>query len=644
MKKNFLLVIFSLFTLSLAQIPCDIPNPYIKSTDVFDRDVDKYKGITFLFYNILQYDNDNFEPPFPFQDGRVRSGKYKSSQTAMNNYLQGLSKYNGKRFSLVQLANEEEDMPGIVMACENGDTLLFNANIVDGQFVNETYLNEEKKDIGKTVYYLNNRSIRQMVNDKVKEDRAQAMRSGYAHFFGFTNLKTQKTIFYLPYLSKWRVVDVSYDTTFVGKRNTTNNEANATRFNRIRFVIESPDYGKYEYFLFNINDLNTVATRKDSTVAAKECSDNYNECLNEAFHEQSTCKSFRQVCEERILQPEWMYGFWENFDYARSFDPRFNQFDINTEYPEEDLQLIKEWASKGYIEAVYAKAIAIDKEKIYDHNTPKGILECAKKGYPPAIDQIVRKEMSKNVTGNQLVDMIFTAWKRYGGKQKKLDKLFEKTQYFYPRPTRNEIEMYSMADKYGYPDAKRMIKSAERSKVEEKNREEIEAVENEITEKQVSTQKGYEKILSKIQNLVKKYGNNYRYENDLEKMYKKTVKMRETFLNKKYKGLDLKNEKNVDAFFKEILEMYTAAVKYGHKDSEYKVESTKRSIEELSKQRNQKKNANKEIIGQLEQKKAKLKQKKKRLMQEGDSDWVQAEKDKIDREIEEIDKTIEKFQ
>ena len=74
-KRGYLVyrIIKGIFVLTLlfctavfSQYPNDVPNRYILSKDVYDRDIDKYIGIKYIFYNILVYDNESYIPPYPY--------------------------------------------------------------------------------------------------------------------------------------------------------------------------------------------------------------------------------------------------------------------------------------------------------------------------------------------------------------------------------------------------------------------------------------------------------------------------------------------------------------------------------------------------------------------------------------------------
>lgn len=213
---------------------------------IMQGDIAKYAGEKFVYHNVLPYDGNMYNPPFPFSDGRERSGKYKASQTAMDNYLKSLSKYEGKLFSFVTTVNGEMNIPKVVMACENGDTLLFASGAIGSEFISKKYLDQQKKRVG-TKFYFGTPSY---LGRQVLPGNPNSI--FYSYFGGYKNEKTGKTVLYLPYLSEWKITAVTYDTTYVGQRNMMNNHMNFNQLaDRIQFTIENPNYGKYKAFLNN---------------------------------------------------------------------------------------------------------------------------------------------------------------------------------------------------------------------------------------------------------------------------------------------------------------------------------------------------------------------------------------------------------
>ena len=323
------IILFALLTAvgGFAQLPNEGPIKTFDISALMQGNIEQYKGLKFIYYNVIQYDGNVYKPPFPYSEGRERSGKYKASQTAMDNYLKSLSKYNGKAFSVVSVVPGEMNIPQVVLACENGDTLIFQSTFIISEFVSKKYIDDEKKKIG-SKFYLGDAS---MMGAVAKQNPTNQML--YAYFYGFKNEKTGKTIFYLPYLSEWKITNVSYDTTYIGQRNMMNNSMNFNGiFDRIMYTIENPNYGKYKCFLNNGRDL--------------------------------IIKDLKNI--------EHLY--------------------TTTPTSPEDIALINEWASKNYIEAVYLKE-KINQKNEESNISPK-IIELAKKGYLPAVEQYV----SQNAT------------------------------------------------------------------------------------------------------------------------------------------------------------------------------------------------------------------------------------------------------
>ena len=376
MIKAIILFALAAAVAGFAQDSKDFPNKYIRSSDIYDGDIDKYQGINFLFYNVLKYDGDSYEPPFPYSDGRVRSGKYKASQSALENYLQNLSNYNGKKFKVVELANADKDMPGVIMACENGDTLLFNANVVEGQFVDEAYFNFQKKKIGTKLYYVNPTSNYPLIEKIIEEKKAKQFKEAYEYFYGFTENKSKKVFQYLPFLSRWKLVGVTYDTTFIGRNGVKENQTNA-KFERIKWIIENSDYGKISLFKNNLDELYRVFAQKDSIEQDAKC--------------RKDDRLYVQICLDRILPPSREMILAPNLNDV--FYPINGNILIWSNGPQnsKDGAIVADWASKGYADAMFFNAIKSNGEIDDDI-----IIAAAKKGSLAAMHTYARAVQNVN--------------------------------------------------------------------------------------------------------------------------------------------------------------------------------------------------------------------------------------------------------
>lgn len=509
------IVLFALVAANagFAQVADEGPIKTFDLNVLMEKDYDQYKGLKFIYHNVNQYDGNMYKPPFPFSDGRERSGKFKASQTAMDNYLKSLSKYNGKTFSFVTVVPDEMNMPQLVLACENGDTLIFPSTSIANEFISKQYIDDQKKRVG-SKFYINNATN---IGNIVRQPKNPAKHL-YAYFYGFKNEKTGKTIYYLPYLSEWKITAASYDTTYIGQRNMQNSMMNySPSFDRMMFTIENPNYGKYKCFLNNGMDL-IVNDIKD--------------------------------LEFLISTP--------------------------STHPE-DVALINEWAAKNYTEAVFEKEMLNQKDS--DKEVSPKIIELAKKGYLPALYEYVSKmdayqdDNKWQKTKKELIEQTEyakKAGKKYG-KIKLVANLFNQIANTYQVVGRarvrdinerldnykKEMELFRLAAEYGDENAKEKYESTKQllerdeqalTKIqqEEKARQDKIKAENEAKEAQKKAiydqQMDAMKQAIKAQNtgslkvMLEQYERQYkqfdalpadkktRYEDDL-KIYKAVIKL-----------------------------------------------------------------------------------------------------------------------
>ena len=384
-------------------------------TAIMQGDFAKYAGLKFIYHNAVPYDGNMYKPPFPFKDGRERSGKYKASQTAMDNYLKSLSKYEGKVFFFVTIAEGEMNIPNVVMACENGDTLLFSSATIGNEFVSKNYIDQQKKLVGTKFYFGTPSYLGQQISPGSPTNIFNS------YFGGYKNEKTGKTVFYLPYLSEWKIVAVTYDTTYVGQRNIMNNNMNFNpMYDRILFTIENPNYGRYKAYLNN---------------------------------GQSVIKNLKDI----------------DFLYA------------SLPTNKEDIAMVNEWASKNYIEAEFVKEM-LDEEK--KETVSAQMQELAKTLYLPALNFCVSKHKTYQddnqwkITKKQLeeqTELVKQAEKKYG-KIPLIGRMFSEIAYVYVVVGRSrsanladqidnykkEVELYKLAIECGLEDARTGLESSQK--------------------------------------------------------------------------------------------------------------------------------------------------------------------------------------
>lgn len=360
---------------TFAQQP-DEPIAKIGMIDVYSMDATKYTGVKFIYNNLYTYNPEAplLTPPFPYADGRVRDGKYKASQTAMDKYLKDFAKkYNGKIFSVVKFEQTTTGMPAVVFACENGDTLYYSAvTYIGAEFTSKDLLDKEKKRIGSR-FFFNNESYNQSFKDHILK-QPTAIRS-----YAFKNVKTQQYDVFFPVMSEWKILDVSIDTAYFGVHSIINDGNNAN-ISRVKYTIENKIYGKYEAYL----------QEQAMKLFTKEK-------LNDDFS-----FDLRMIIEEST-------------------------------FSENDLQNLKAWAAKGDDASIYLLAkIQEDKDRKQNKSTnsspykDKGISEtiikCAQKGYIYAVSDAAS---AHNVSIEDKFKFIDAAKKRYGNSNA-FEKLFVK--------------------------------------------------------------------------------------------------------------------------------------------------------------------------------------------------------------------------
>ena len=209
-----------------------------------------YKDKVFIYYNLLSYDGVQYFPPFPFNNGRVRDGKYKASATAMSNYIEEFKNNSGKKYKCVKFAKDAQGMPGVVFANENKDTL-FVSGITVKEFFSAELLDSARERIGGHFYEKDMSPIPLEMNNPMYNPI----------FLVYSDAKThQPKQSFLPFMSEWTIKDVNYDTTYYGEHNAINDGINFV-YNRIFYVIENKKYGT---LICNYNDRKHTFTKEEA--------------------------------------------------------------------------------------------------------------------------------------------------------------------------------------------------------------------------------------------------------------------------------------------------------------------------------------------------------------------------------------------
>jgi len=478
-KKILIILIFFAISVTYAKgVSDDIK--YLDSASIYKQDIEKYKGVQYLFHSFIKYDNEAYPPPFPYKDGRVRDGKYKASETALDAYIKGLSKYNNKSFTLAHVDYSANNVKGIVMACENGDSLYVGISTIR-QFINKEYFDGIKKLKGtKTIYQVPHSNYLAIFEGKCSQnsctDEEILFPKQYPYFVGFTDVKTKKTSFYLPYLSTWKIVDVIFDTTFVGAQSSFSNRANMF-FGRVRYTIKNEKYGEYYYFEDNLNKI----TKRNERIGKR---DNCEKPIRDEYGRwsQKCSGKYRYWNDLAIFSPQILIPYEDcphyTYDGLCSDSTAYLLQDWTKEYTDNEIKIINEWASKGFVEAIWTKDAILGDIKRDD------LKKCLRAGYPPAFiykSQFIRKDFFNSIdsstssnffdrtntfynSGDQDISFNFTrtiwqdiffdglknAYKIYG-KQLALDIIFDQFKIY---TSMDLNQTYKKAVKLGYDSAR----------------------------------------------------------------------------------------------------------------------------------------------------------------------------------------------
>ena len=188
-------------------------------------------GQYFTYYNLVDYASYKYFKdiiPYPWKDGRERSGRYTSSETAKNAYLAELKKKSGTKYKLTEIVSLGGNN-GYVFTDDHGESILYKGwGPANWEFLCDGYKEKFRKMyVGKEVYYLSanqNMGIRNQ----------------------FIELQSRKTKYDFPNMSKWQVKGLGVDTTYWGNRPDQDSDND---FCRLVFVIHNDELGDYEVFV-----------------------------------------------------------------------------------------------------------------------------------------------------------------------------------------------------------------------------------------------------------------------------------------------------------------------------------------------------------------------------------------------------------
>lgn len=581
-----LLILFFVSVINAQSIPDDIK--YLDSASIYKQDIEKYKGVQYLFHSFIKYDNEAYPPPFPYKDGRVRDGKYKASETALDAYIKGLSKYNNKSFTLAHVDYSANNVKGIVMACENGDSLYVGISTIR-QFINKEYFDGIKKLKGtKTIYQVPHSNYLAIFEGKCPQnnctDEEIFFPKQYPYFVGFTDVKTKKTSFYLPYLSTWKIMDVVFDTTFVGAQTSFSNRANLF-FERVRYTVKNEKYGEYYYFENNLDKI----TKRNETIGKR---DNCDEPIRDEYGRWSQYCSgkYRYWNDQAIFSPTILIPFEDCPHYTYHglcFDSTaYLLQDWKNEYTDNEIKIINEWAAKGFVEAIWTNAV------ILGDLTEAQLEKCFQEGYPPLLaffDRFVRdnnslepldnffeethrssislKFFSENGSNIQpyWLDQIFDGMKKaytIYGKQLALDILFDQAKIY---TSMDLDDIYKKAIKIGYSSvrAKEIINAYYNWKKENEARLKKDFIiadfGNSFTPKYIQDAT-FNEILRSFQEFQEEHKLK---PDDLKDLLWSIISRRSAKLN----HVQENNAKDNLTLYDSLLSLYTQAASFGYKDT-----------------------------------------------------------------------------
>ena len=194
-------------------------------------------GQEVTYYNTHDYSNGYYQIPYPWKDGRLRSGRYTSSQAAKDAYLEELKKKSGTKYKITDYV-VYEGKPGYVFTDNNGESIFYtDVMFVDGEFICEGYKEKFREQyVGKDVYFTTE-GMRQNWNPNNIDEVDHC-------FIGLQSRELRPTF---PDMSRWTIKGLGVDTTYWGDHTVQNDMYN--NFCRLVFVVHNDDMGDYECYV-----------------------------------------------------------------------------------------------------------------------------------------------------------------------------------------------------------------------------------------------------------------------------------------------------------------------------------------------------------------------------------------------------------
>lgn len=341
-------------------------------------------GQKFTYYNTLNYTRAYLQIPYPWKDGRLREGRYISSQAAKDAYLTDLKKKSGTRFTLTDIV-KHEGTPGYVFTDENGESIFYsNLMFVGAEFICEGYKEKFRQTyVGKDVYF----TKKGMRQDWNPNDVSEVSRC-------FVNLNSRELLPSLPDNSKWTVKGLGVDTTYWGNRTEMNDYYNS--FCRLVFVVHNDKMGDYECFVDYSNMLGKSSLNPRFIIAESKIS------KPQHWGKDIQTQSWNGTIPSDVLQsanqndPDAMYAIIAYFNVYGHFNV-INNFSF-----EDNEKLLNKAINNGYIHhktpewlyriASYYLPIVVKKDNNerndYKNGTPYLIM-AARMGNSSAVNKLI---------------------------------------------------------------------------------------------------------------------------------------------------------------------------------------------------------------------------------------------------------------
>ena len=390
----FLFVSFFIFSINIIQAQnkeeVTFNIGYTKKANYYK----KWQGRSFIYHNMVQYDDKTFPVPYPWQDGRIRYGKYKASPTALSNYINDFKKFNGKKFTFVKYLSSDGVL-GVIFAAENGDSIFYTSlATISAEFLSEDFVSTAKKCIGKQLI-VRNFTTRSYTANKFDEDEQLICQ----HRHEFLNTKTNEPQMLVPLYSKWTIKGIDIDYTYWGEKSIANTIANC--FPRLQLIIENPRYGTMKIFANETGALCKSSFTGDYWYCPPiqyDFTDEYGEEI-EYYGNRSDNPLIQRLEVYNSLKFPLMSDFPSPTGWGWGMAKQEKRFEA----------LLNDWCLKGYDEALFTRFVIY--RQYFDGKKLESILQdccdVAINGFFPAIVLLYDHLPYKKTQIIQLLDKLF---------------------------------------------------------------------------------------------------------------------------------------------------------------------------------------------------------------------------------------------